>query len=354
MAFCIRCGAILRKSDKFCYKCGRNLLQTNEETDIQKGVEINNVERSDEKNNVATVASESETQVERIPVQYYNEKITTFLSIGGTVFVVSNDKYAFNYYRKEFKRVAREQVDELKKEYFREVQNLDSFLSKFSQIYLKYRERLIDNAMEILFQAGIYDVSKQIFTEQHTKAFCGCAETVNAVVESFNLTIQANQERKIRNYSMLPGVVFGGGIGGLLAATVTNAVVNSIAESDIKNANVTTQQRQELFLRINVHTLFERVFCDYWYVFVTLAWTMKNRGREIWFPASESEQSAQGLFVNLREGRVPKEKEVECLISIYQLNPYVDDYYKYLIEKYGKTQEVMRICDFYGYSEAQE
>ena len=257
---------------------------------------------------------------------------------------------AFNYYRKKFKEFAKIKANDLRGEYCATIRDLDSFLVVFPEIYAKHRKPLLDAAMDLFCKADIYDVSAQQFEESHTADFCLCGEDVDIMIDSFNKTIEANQDRKINMYNMMPGMVFRG-LGGFAAALAVNVAVHKIAEADIRNANVTPAQRMELFGRINFAALMERAFLDYWRVFLSFTYNIHQRGLRMWYPTERNNTSASGLFQNLVSGRVPADRIPSQIVLLLSLNPYQDQHKDYLIGRFGRTPEINAIVEYFGYEQ---
>ncbi len=267
--------------------------------------------------------------------------------IAGVPMQVTPAMDRFNFYRKYVRAIATQQTNLLRTEYYHEIVDLDSYLTKFPDLYLKYRAPILEAAMTCLVNAGIYDLSMEQFTAQHTEDFCLCAEDLDNMVESFNATIEANQERKANFYNMLPGVVFYGGIGAFAAAFATNIAVNKIAEADIKRANVNGRQRVELFGRINHEVQLERAFTDYWRVFLSLTWTMQQRGMDMWYPNVTDNQRAQGIFDNLSTGRIPVERGPEMTVAVLLANPYQDGMSDFLRTCYTPSPEIDAVLNYF-------
>ena len=207
---------------------------------------------------------------------------------------------------------------------------------------------MLDLAVDIFPLAGIYDLSPEQFERQHTNDFCLCGEDVDVVIESFNLTIEANQERKVRMYNMMPGVVFSG-LAGFAAAIALNAAVTAIAEADIRNADVSRKQRQELYERIDFDVLMDRAFVDYWRVFLSLTWWMNQKGLDVWYPNDQDYARAEGLYQNLLSGRIPQQVLLDQYILLLQLNPYDDNHLQYLLDNAGVTNETAPIFDYFDF-----
>ena len=318
MPFCSNCGKPVGETDVFCSGCGNKLRAPTASVACNSGL--------------PHVDLYSGTQVE-LPL--LSEKI-----------VVSAGMDIFNYYRKWFSVFAKQKAMELRAEYCMRIMDLDSFLTVFPEIYQKHRRPLIDAAMDVLGKAGIYDISLEQFEAQHTADFCLCGEDIDTIIESFNLTIEANQDKKIKMYNMMPGMVFRG-IGGFAAALAVNAAVNAIAEKDIKNADVSQKQRAEIFSRVNLDVLMERAYIDYWRVFLSLTYILNQRDFGVWYPTDQSNSRAEGLYQNLVTGRIPPDKVLSQFAQLCTLNPYNENYLNFLTQVYGFTAETKAISDYF-------
>lgn len=327
MTFCRKCGAQMGDQDRFCMSCG---------TPAQ-----------------APVAETAPVISNPIPQPQINQPIPAYTGfeqrfpLMGRQLVVSSGMDTFNFYRKAFRDFARYQAGCLEAEYRARISDLDSFFIDFPEMYARYRQPLLDCAMAIILQTGVFDLSAKQFEDQHTADFCLCAEDVDIAAESFNLTIEANQERKARMYNMMPGVVFSG-VGGFAAALALNVAVNSIAEADIRKANVTKKQRAEIFGRIDTGILMERAFLDYWRVFLSMTWQLNRKGIDVWYPNEADNESATGLFQNLSSGMLPPDRVPDLLVRLLQLNPYSDDPLLYIRQYIGINGETGPIFDYFG------
>ncbi len=321
MPFCRWCGNQISDTASFCTQCGKPARTPS--------------------------APAAPRFTNAFPCEPYWGNETAF-SLSDATIIVDPSMDAFNFYRKQFSQFARIKADELRAEYCARIKDLDSFLLYFPQIYQKHRKPLINAAMDVICKSEIYDISPEDFENQHTEDFCLCSEDVNTIVESFNLTIEANQDKKARMYNMIPGVIFSGGIGAFAAAFALNAAVSTIAENDIKNANVSKKQRAELYARINLNKLMERAYIDYWRVFLSLTYVLNQRGFAIWYPTDESNTRANGLYQNLAAGRIPQDKIASQTANLLRLNPYADEYLDYMKKQFGINPETDEIIKYFS------
>ncbi len=320
MPFCTNCGTKVSDEAAFCHECGTRIGAPS----------------------APVAAAVTSYQAPAISLVLGTE---ASFSLAGQSVVISPEMDAFNRYRKLFSDFAKIKANDLRNEYCARICDLDSFLTIFPEIYAKHRKPLIDAAMNILAEADIYDISPEQFEEQHTADFCLCAEDVDVVIESFNLTIEANQDRKIQMYNMMPGMVFSG-LGGFAAALAVNVAVNKIAENDIKNANVSSRQRAEIFGRIDFDLLMERAYIDYWRVFLSLTFRLNQYSMGVWYPNEQDNNRAAGIYQNLTLGRIPEEKIHSQLSVLLSCNPYTDGCLDYLTARFGTGSETQAIIDY--------
>lgn len=294
MPFCTKCGTKLEDTCKFCVKCGAP---------------------------VKTVAP-------IIAVRDGAEQTFPFL---GEVLTISAEMDAFNYYRKEFRKLARIQANELTREYRLKIYDLDSFLVLFLDLYAKHRRKMISAAMGVFFQLGITGFTAEEFEAQHTSDFCLCGQDVDVILQSFNMTIGVNQD------------------GDAAAEDGERFTASQITEKAVRSANVTPKQRTELYNRIHFNTLMERAYTDYWRVFLSLTWTLSQKGMGVWYPNAQDNQRANSLYQNMITGRIPEDRMPDQLMVLLSLNPYADDYLKLLNQKYGDTEETAPILEYFGF-----
>lgn len=347
MSYCASCGSKLEADVKFCPDCGTP-INTFSESSVQAApVAASDNIVSSASNTMSTSAPATPMPVSKVHIPLYQGVRREFPFMGRTL-VVSAAMDTFNHYRKEFRAHARQAVNSLSVEYTNHVFDLDTFLQNFSIMYGHCRKPLLEAAVNLLPQAGIYDVSLQVFEERHTKDFCLCGNDLKIMMDCFNATITANQNKKVQTYNMMPGLVFRG-IGGFFAATALNYASASMLEASIRNAHVTPAQRAELFSRLNPNLLMEHAYLDYWRVFLSMTGWMNRRGLDVWYPNDAATNQADGLFENMCALKLPEEKNPDFVITLLQTNPYSDNYFKYINWKYAGSEEVTAINNYFGF-----
>ena len=274
----------------------------------------------------------------------------------GKVIEIPENMDVFNSYRLMFRKLASDVTDKIAQEYDRTIFNVDTFLTNFPGLYNSGLDVLIKKAVDILISEGVWTVTYDSFMNQHINDFHLAIDDYEIMVESFNLTIEANQQRKASRWSYVPNLIGGGfGIGGMLrgiaTATAFNVIRDGIEASSISNADVSEDQRIELYNRLNRPLLRERIFTDYWRVFLSLVWTLNQNGKNIWWPTEEQTTQAANIFTNISNPNFPQDKILDVMIQIIQTNPYNIEYYKYMINKFGESEEFNNIKNYFGYTD---
>lgn len=281
--------------------------------------------------------------------------VRTF-SLEGKVLEVPENLDVFNNYRLKFRQLASECADCARAEFNKKVHDLPTYLDMFPCIYGYYMAAMVDKAMEIVVAENIWTVTKDSFMKDHTNNFHLASDDLSVTIKSVGLTIQANQRSVSNAMSFVPNLI-GGGFGikgaakGIATATAFNVARDSTEAALVKSAaNINQAQQIELYNRVNHDILFQHVFLDYWRVFLTLVAVLRKNGKDIWWPSNESTQQAQNIFQNLSSPAFPQDKLLEVFLNILKTNPYNAAYHKFLLSRFGKTEEAIAIKNYYGYT----
>lgn len=273
----------------------------------------------------------------------------------GQTLIVPESMDIFNSYRNVFRDLALQMTNEAEKAYRANIRDLDSFLEHFIKIYEFMLKPVVKDAFDRLISEGIWTVKYEDFLEQHIADFHVAVDDYNAVIDDFNATIEANQRAVSNVMGYVPNLV-GGGFGlrgalkGIAKATAFNLVRNGIEASALKNADVKPAQRMEMYSRINPDVFLDHVFIDYWHVFLSLVWVLIQNGQNIWWPTDASYQQSNNIFRNLTHPNFPQDQVLFALLDIIRTDPYDEAYYRFMISRFGYTDEVVAIKNYFGYN----
>lgn len=275
--------------------------------------------------------------------------------IFGQTLTVPESMDVFNSYRLIFQNIAFKLCDAAEGAYHANIRDLDSFLEHFIKIYDCMLNPVVKEAFNILIAEGVWTVNYEAFLEQHVADFHLAIDDYNAVIDRFNAAIEENQ-RKVSNMMGYVPNLTGGGFGltgalkGIAKATAFNLVRDGIEASVLRNADVKPVQRVELYRQINPDVLLDHVFIDYWHVFLSLVWALIQNGQAIWWPTSQAYQQANNIFHNLTHPNFPQDRILAALLDVIRTDPYDAEYYKFMLSRFGYTDEVVAIKNYFGYN----
>ncbi len=314
---CVYCGAMIDDGGEYCKMCGEKVNKT---APIQNIIKIQHTQGSER----------------RFPLL-------------GQEIVVSKELDTYNFYLQQFKHMAYEGTERVRQDYEKAIHNLDEFFLNFPTMYQFYIQPIIKEAFDILVRNDIFSVSVEDFTNTHTETYGNAINSYKYFINVFNETIANNQSRISAKMSLIPNIFLFGSVAGLVASVAFNAAMTGVERNAIKNANVSIQQRNDIFSSIDVHMLLCQVFDDYWNVYQTTNYFLHMYGKRVWINSQELQKQATNIFTNSCNPIFPQDKVVDNMISAMELSPYNDNFYKTLIGNYGKTQEIVDLCRYFGY-----
>ena len=261
----------------------------------------------------------------------------------------------FNEYRLTYRELAKKVTTELVEEYNANIKNLDDFLGKFPELYKNKLEKLTKKAVDTLVSEGVWTITYDSFLETHINDFHLAMDDYKIMVDNFNAKIEENQRKKEKMWGYVPTLMGGGfGISGVLkgiaTATAYNLIRDGIEENSLKKANVKPEQRIEIYKLLNTSILFDRVFADYWNVFLSLVWHLNQNGKKIWWATNEDAAKANSIFENISNPNFPQDKILDVLLQVILMFPYNEAYYNFFIEKFGENEQIDARKKYFGFT----
>ncbi len=278
----------------------------------------------------------------------------------GQTLEISESLDEYNTYRLKFRAMAIKYQEIAQNEYKRKVHNLETFLEFYPKIYDKYLDIILQRAVDVLISNGVWTVTTYSFSKQHRNNFHSATKAVDTTLESIELTVNENQQRTAGLTSLIPnlqggGFGFKGAMKGIAKATAFNVVRDSVEASAINKAGKVKQaQRVELYNRIKPDVIFLHVYSDYFGVFHSFVNVMNQNGHTLWHQPKDENFQRDNIFRNIQNPNFPKDKVKEVLLDLLKTDPYKKDIYKYIIEKFGETEEISAILNYLGYDDLKD
>lgn len=338
MSFCKNCGKELQEDARFCSRCGTPI-----------DVQINSLETNIEQLSKETYVPQS---IEDDLLKPIDGAERVFI-LRNKNLVISKDMDEFNSYRIKFREMAKKCSDNAVHEYLDKINNFDTFMGLFIDIYESHLKLLTKKAFDILISKEIYDITYDDFHNQHKTDFHLAIDDYNTIIKSCKMTEEVNQK--------VTSAIFGASqnaLGKYVNKKISNSTINSfmhgctegyLKESEKAASKITDSQKNELYGRITPHILFTNIFIDYWNVLLSLAFTLNKYGHSILFPTKDMEKKANSIFQNISNPNFNQEKLIDVLFQIITIFPYNKKYYKFMEEKFGVSEEVTEIKNYFGF-----
>lgn len=330
---CTKCGKELVEGAAFCMGCGTPVsVATQTKTTITIGLD------------------EAEFQAVLAETVFHSTHGTDkIFPLNGKELHITADMDAFNEYRLNFRNMAKLCADTAAREYTAKVNNLESFIDYFPDIYSKYLDVMGDKAIDILISESIFSITRDEFLDQHKADFHLAIDDMEVMAESIQLTVQQNR-------------AFSGAIQSFASKYLSEKVgisedtINSFADGMLDEAaqHLNDAQKAELYGRIKPHILFARVFYDYWNVFLSLVNLLRSFGHNLWWPDNVVFENSKNIFKNISNPNFPQDKVCDVLFDIIHASPYNAKYYEFMQTKFGDTEEVANIRTYFGFPDFGE
>ncbi len=274
-------------------------------------------------------------------------------SINGKILDISEEMDMYNTYRKKFHALALKCRNEARKEYDKKVVNFITFTEFYVSIYNRYLDVLIGKALDICITEEIYTESKETLLQEHLKDFHSGLDIVDAIIEEVNSAVSTNRKQISNLMNNIPTLV-GGGFGtkgavkGIAKAETFNAARNVVGKQLMAGASdITPEQQESLYSRIQPDILFSNILDDYWKVYFTLCFVLRKNKVSVWFPPKDSLKDVTNILGNLSNPNFPQEKVIDTLLSLMTKNPFSVEYFEFLHNKYGETEEVQKLSQYF-------
>lgn len=285
-------------------------------------------------------------EIEDEKIEFYEGSDTTF-TLNGKQIVIPANLDTFNYYRSKYRRLAKVCADEFVERYIATINDYDSFMEMFLQLYDEYLHIPVQNAVDILISSGVYTYTTDSFKTEHIDLFHLAVDDYTTMEKSEELT-KDNNYKLNNSFANALNKFAGSKFNHQFTQDILKGTLDGLVED---NREITEEQKAELFHRIKPENLFNRVFADYCNVFMTLAKILRKNGKDIWYLEEKDTSKLDAVFENLSNPNFPEDKMVEVLFELILTNPYKAEYYEFMKEKYGDTEEVKLISDYFCYPE---
>ena len=282
-----------------------------------------------------------------------NEQLTLYegvdktFSLNGKSFTVPARLDAFNYYRNKFRELAIHYTDRASKQYIESISDLDSFLDKTVDIYVHNLNAVVDKAIDILVSDNIFECSNEVFIDTHKSVSCLAMEYC-AEIEEQRTKLLESSAGSIQGVSNIASSLLG------QKSRILGDFLSGIGEGMAESVSLSDEEQRTLFNSIEPYKIFNYTYIDYWQVHMTLVFFLQRNNRDVWAPNEVSTEEVDTTIKLLSRPNFPQEKITDLVLDLVIKDPYRKEIYDLMREKFGDTEEVMNIVDYFGFTNYTE
>ena len=276
----------------------------------------------------------------------YEGKEKTF-SLNGKVFTVPARLDAFNYYRNTFKELATYYSDKASKKYIECVSDASSFFEHVLEIYDENLNAVIDCAVDVLVSDNIFQYSVETFASTHQKTSCEVMEYCSQIYKEYE-TLKQSSTQTVQGISNLASSLLG------QKSWVLGEFVSGMGEGLAESVSLSDEQLRTFFASIEPQKVFNGAYSDYWKVYLTLVYCLKEHNKDIWTPDEVTTDEIDTTLQLLAKPNFPQDKVTDLILNLITKDPYRKEIYDLMKIKFGENEEVLNIIGYFGFIDYAE
>lgn len=282
-----------------------------------------------------------------------NEQLTLYegsdktFSLNGKDFTVPARLDAFNYYRNTFKELATCYSDKASKKYIECVCDASSFFEHVLEIYNENLNAVIDCAIDVLVSDNILKYSVETFASTHQKTSCEVMEYCSQIYEEYE-TLKQSSAQTVQGISNLASSLLG------QKSWVLGEFVSGMGEGLAESVSLSDEQLRTFFASIEPQKVFNGAYSDYWKVYLTLVYCLKEHNKDIWTPDEATTDEIDTTLQLLAKPNFPQDKVTDLILNLITKDPYRKEIYDLMKAKFGENEEVLNIIGYFGFTDYAE
>lgn len=221
------------------------------------------------------------------------------------------------------------------------IDNIDYWIIEVVNIYNKYLKMMADKTVNIIVANGIYSETVNNILKLQKNSFNEFDTFYANVSESLSQVKPNVQQQKMDWFS---------GDADVSNNPLAQSLINKVSSLDLDTNDVVGQTKNKVYTNMleNQDEILSFVKHDYANMAKTLLYTMQQNGIAVKPVISQEDgNKANALFENIQRDTFPQDKIPEALCSIIKLNYNDPRYFDFMKQKFGDTEEVRKIAEYF-------
>lgn len=273
------------------------------------------------------------------------------LSLEGNTIYVSSNLDTCVQYRKLYKETARYYADRFEFKFKECVTDYDTFVNYFIPMYTEGLRPMLDRTYGVLLSFGVINLNSEELMNRHMQTFKRAIDSYGVIagVEATRKQMAQNLGDTVGNTIHMQGGGFGvkGAIKGVAQAEAMNLGMKALGKLAEIQAQMTQEEKAEVFSKLNQSLFFEEVYSDYCNTFLTMVATLVGN-QQLENVASISRSDFDVMIQNMENPMFPQDKIVPTIVNLISSNPFDVKCMDLLKTKIGETEEVKNILNYFA------
>lgn len=270
---------------------------------------------------------------------------------------VSEEIDAYNQFQELYRKLAWNQAQKAKRAMARRILSYETYHEFLSDIVYEYGLPLFELTLDICMANDVYSENEESIFKMHYNMFHNLEKRMNAIasyaqqVSTSGAHAGANAAIKM-NYSQTTAV-FGTSRSELNKAVRKANFSNMMTDARTKlmsnMANhLTPKDKENIYEKFDAERdgFTDAIFQDFWGMCLTLNKILEDNGHTVWSKVAIDDTELRTIE-NMSRPDFPEEKIPGFIIPLLQKNPYDQRIYSFLVNRYGKTDEISAIMDYF-------
>jgi hypothetical protein len=271
-------------------------------------------------------------------------------SLSGNIISVSANLDVCMQYRESFKTTARYYADRFIFKYKNCVEDFDTFVNYFSDIYLEGLIPMAHRAYSLLLPFGVINADIDKFSSRHIDTYKRALtsyETLSGIEIRKNEAAD-NMGNKVGNSMKMQSFGLGvkGAIKGAAKAETFNLGMGVLGKYVASQKKMTQEEKANVFAKFKQDVFFEEVYSDYYNTFLTLVQFLSENGK-LGNVTTYVNTDFNNMVRNLNNPMFPQEQVAPTLANLISTHPFNRTLFEILKVRFGETDEVKQIIDYF-------
>ena len=271
-------------------------------------------------------------------------------SLDGNTLSVSANLDACMQYRELFKTSARYYADRFEYKYKECVQDFDTLIHYFTEMYIEGLTPMIYRAYSVLLSFGVVNADAQIMTSRHIDTYKRAITSYEIMsgIEVSRQEMANSLGNQVGNSVHMQGGGFGlkGAMKGVAQAEAINLAIGALGKFVEIQSQMSKEEKANVYSKFNQELFFEEVYSDYFNTFMTMI-TFLVENNELDNISVIVGNDYNVMIQNLQNPMFPNDKVVPSIIKLISTYPFETKNFELLQEKLGQTEEVNQIMQYF-------